>query len=397
MGSAQVGKLNLVDLAGSERQSRTQASGERLKEATKINMALSALGNVISALVDNRTGHIPYRDSKLTRLLQDSLGGNTKTVMIANIGPAEADFEETLSTLRYANRAKNIRNIPRINEDPKAGSAATLTVPQRILPCPTLPSGHTDPMQDSGHADLDSYGAEAQSNLSSASVQSNGSTLDAALPAQVREEARPQAHADISGSQQTREQMMQYSERLEQSVRAHAATLHTLEQQQQDQQANRDELQQRLDKLESRLNGTDRQATNGTSHLTDDASHPYDKSAWRLKAERARRQSKLLNNGGTGRGTVDLQAVEEPDWDAQWDRTTYETPNLGADVASMGRVSAWGTAQLRRPTCAFALEAAKSGAPRFLADNILALELELPIRTTCDIGNPHAQKTPRNG
>ncbi len=65
-------------------------------------------------------GHIPYRDSKLTRLLQDSLGGNTKTVMIANIGPAETDYEETMSTLRYANRAKNIRNLPRINEDPKA-------------------------------------------------------------------------------------------------------------------------------------------------------------------------------------------------------------------------------------------------------------------------------------
>ncbi|EIE23467.1 kinesin family member 3b in complex with Adp [Coccomyxa subellipsoidea C-169] len=119
-GHTRVGKLNLVDLAGSERQSRTQASGERLKEATRINMALSALGNVISALVDNRTGHIPYRDSKLTRLLQDSLGGNTKTVMIANIGPAETDYEETMSTLRYANRAKNIRNLPRINEDPKA-------------------------------------------------------------------------------------------------------------------------------------------------------------------------------------------------------------------------------------------------------------------------------------
>merc|ERR1739841_231169 len=86
-----VGKLNLVDLAGSERQSKTGATGERLKEATKINLSLSALGNVISALVDGRSGHIPYRDSKLTRLLQDSLGGNTKTVMVANVGPAVRD------------------------------------------------------------------------------------------------------------------------------------------------------------------------------------------------------------------------------------------------------------------------------------------------------------------
>merc|ERR1719393_74628 len=114
-----VGKLNMVDLAGSERQSKTGATGERLKEATKINLSLSALGNVISALVDGKSSHIPYRDSKLTRLLQDSLGGNTKTVMVANCGPADYTFDETLSTLRYAYRAKSIKNKPRINEDPK--------------------------------------------------------------------------------------------------------------------------------------------------------------------------------------------------------------------------------------------------------------------------------------
>ncbi|KAL4225445.1 Kinesin-like protein kif3c [Mactra antiquata] len=114
-----VGRLNLVDLAGSERQAKTKSEGERLKEATKINLSLSALGNVISALVDGKSTHIPYRDSKLTRLLQDSLGGNAKTVMVANIGPADYNFDETMSTLRYANRAKNIKNKPKINEDPK--------------------------------------------------------------------------------------------------------------------------------------------------------------------------------------------------------------------------------------------------------------------------------------
>ena len=76
-----VGKLHLVDLAGSERQSKTGASGQRLKEATKINLSLSTLGNVISALVDGKSTHVPYRNSKLTRLLQDSLGGNSKTLM----------------------------------------------------------------------------------------------------------------------------------------------------------------------------------------------------------------------------------------------------------------------------------------------------------------------------
>lgn len=114
-----VGRLNLVDLAGSERQSKTGASGERLKEASKINLSLSALGNVISALVDGKTTHVPYRDSKLTRLLQDSLGGNSKTIMVANIGPASYNYDESLTTLRYANRAKNIKNKPKINEDPK--------------------------------------------------------------------------------------------------------------------------------------------------------------------------------------------------------------------------------------------------------------------------------------
>lgn len=113
-----MGKLHLVDLAGSERQSKTQATGTRLKEATKINQSLSVLGNVISALVDGKSTHIPYRNSKLTRLLQDSLGGNSKTVMIATIGPADTNYVETISTLRYANRAKNIENKTHVNNEP---------------------------------------------------------------------------------------------------------------------------------------------------------------------------------------------------------------------------------------------------------------------------------------
>merc|ERR1712242_280422 len=114
-----VGKLNLVDLAGSERQAKTGAVGQRLKEATKINLSLSTLGNVISALVDGKSTHVPYRNSKLTRLLQDSLGGNSKTLMFANVGPADYNYDETISTLRYASRAKNIKNKAKINEDPK--------------------------------------------------------------------------------------------------------------------------------------------------------------------------------------------------------------------------------------------------------------------------------------
>lgn len=114
-----MGKLNLVDLAGSERQSKTEATGERLREATKINLSLTVLGNVISKLVSGKNQHIPYRESKLTLLLQDSLGGNTKTVMIANVGPADYNYDETLNTLWYASNAKKIKNKPTINEDPK--------------------------------------------------------------------------------------------------------------------------------------------------------------------------------------------------------------------------------------------------------------------------------------
>jgi len=113
-----IGKLNLVDLAGSERVRLTGATGKRLEESRKINQSLSALGNVIAALTDpkGRT-HIPYRDSKLTRILEDSLGGNCKTTMMAMISPAMEAFSESLSTLKFANRAKNIKNEARVNED----------------------------------------------------------------------------------------------------------------------------------------------------------------------------------------------------------------------------------------------------------------------------------------
>lgn len=110
-------KINLVDLAGSERAAKTGATGDRLKEGAAINASLSALGNVITMLASNKPGaHIPYRDSKLTRLLQESLGGNSLTVMVAAISPADYNFDETLGTLRYADRAKSIKNATKKNE-----------------------------------------------------------------------------------------------------------------------------------------------------------------------------------------------------------------------------------------------------------------------------------------
>ncbi|XP_064385434.1 kinesin-like protein KIF21A [Halichondria panicea] len=121
-------KLHFVDLAGSERLKRTGATGDRAKEGISINCGLLALGNVISALGDKtkKSSHVPYRDSKLTRLLQDSLGGNSKTLMVACVSPTDRDFMETLNTLKYSNRARNIKNKVTLNQDKASLQLANL-------------------------------------------------------------------------------------------------------------------------------------------------------------------------------------------------------------------------------------------------------------------------------
>ncbi|MFN9982557.1 MAG: hypothetical protein ACK53Y_21695, partial [bacterium] len=116
--TASSSRFTFVDLAGSERLKKTGAEGERAREGIKINEGLLALGNVIHALSEDRpskahpkTTHIPYRQSKLTRLLQDALGGNSQTLFLACVSPADIHVNETLSTLYYANRARNIKNV----------------------------------------------------------------------------------------------------------------------------------------------------------------------------------------------------------------------------------------------------------------------------------------------
>ncbi|KAA0197328.1 hypothetical protein HAZT_HAZT000086 [Hyalella azteca] len=119
-------KFTLVDLAGSERAKKTGTTGQRFKEGIHINSGLLCLGKVISALGSGKEKHIPYRESKLTRLLQDSLGGNSHTLMVACVSPADNSLEETLSTLAYADRARMIKNKPMVNCDPKAAEIARL-------------------------------------------------------------------------------------------------------------------------------------------------------------------------------------------------------------------------------------------------------------------------------
>ncbi|BET02482.1 KISc [Nesidiocoris tenuis] len=119
-------KFHLVDLAGSERSKKTGATGDRFKEGININKGLLVLGNVISQLCEGNQSFINYRDSKLTRLLQDSLGGNSVTLMIACVSPADYNRDETVSTLRYADRARKIKNKPIVNQDPVSAEIARL-------------------------------------------------------------------------------------------------------------------------------------------------------------------------------------------------------------------------------------------------------------------------------
>ena len=118
-------EINLVYLAGSEKSTDAGTTGDRLKEGNAINQSLTTLGNVISALADIATGKakagafVPYRDSNLTRMLQQALGGNSSTIMICAIRPGNTYYEETLNTLKYADRAKKIKNKPVVNESPQ--------------------------------------------------------------------------------------------------------------------------------------------------------------------------------------------------------------------------------------------------------------------------------------
>ncbi|KAL9087207.1 MAG: hypothetical protein Q9159_003774 [Coniocarpon cinnabarinum] len=125
-GSAKSGQLFLVDLAGSEKVGKTGASGQTLEEAKKINKSLSALGMVINALTDGKATHIPYRDSKLTRILQESLGGNSRTTLIINCSPSSYNVEETISTLRFGTRAKKIENKAKVNAELSPAELKTL-------------------------------------------------------------------------------------------------------------------------------------------------------------------------------------------------------------------------------------------------------------------------------
>mmetsp|Transcript_85624 Transcript_85624/g.118089 ORF Transcript_85624/g.118089 Transcript_85624/m.118089 type:complete len:171 (+) Transcript_85624:783-1295(+) len=115
--SMKTGRLFLVDLAGSEKISKTGAAGQTLEEAKNINKSLTTLGKVITALTDKKKSHIPYRESKLTRILSESLGGNSRTCLIVTCSPHPYNEAETLSTLRFGTRARSIKNVAKVNRE----------------------------------------------------------------------------------------------------------------------------------------------------------------------------------------------------------------------------------------------------------------------------------------
>jgi len=204
-----VSRFHLVDLAGSERQKKTKANGERLKEGININMGLLSLGNVISALGDENRGpnsHIPYRDSKLTRLLQDSLGGNSHTLMVACVSPADSNLEETISTLRYADRARKIKNKPIVNKDPKAAELSRLRSQVQELQMRLLDGGAASPSSSQ-----DSSDGEENKRL----VKEN-SQLNAALQAAMEENAH--INEKLLLSELSQEKMKEKLAELEESV-----------------------------------------------------------------------------------------------------------------------------------------------------------------------------------
>ncbi|KAK9799802.1 hypothetical protein WJX73_000528 [Symbiochloris irregularis] len=265
LGHVRVGKLNLVDLAGSERQGKAQTSGERFREATKINLSLSALSGVISALTDRNSGHIPYRDSKLTRLLQDSLGGNAKTVMIATISPAASNYEESLSTLRYAERAKRIQNRPRVNEDPKdavlqeyqaeiARLRAALASAQALSAAQPVPAT----LPDQGHL------AKLREELDAQAKQRYAAHEDQAS-AQMRawQEAQKETDRAASEQQASLAAMLRQSEAAVQAAEARHANERAL----------REELEARMAAMDRQvIQAPSRTASNLHDHATEPAS-----------------------------------------------------------------------------------------------------------------------------
>lgn len=218
MDTEKVAKISLVDLAGSERATSTGATGARLKEGAEINRSLSTLGRVIAALADASTGKkkgnalVPYRDSVLTWLLKDSLGGNSMTAMIAAISPADINFDETLSTLRYADSAKRIKNHAVVNEDPNARMIRELKEELAQLRA-KLDGGVASPATSGGMPAEESYPADTPLEKQMVSIRRPDGTIQKVSKAEIVEQLN-QSEKLYKDLNQTWEEKLQKTEQI---------------------------------------------------------------------------------------------------------------------------------------------------------------------------------------
>ncbi|KAG7209375.1 hypothetical protein KM043_015475 [Ampulex compressa] len=229
--TATTAKFHLVDLAGSERSKKTQATGERFKEGVNINKGLLALGNVISQLGEGgSTSYIGYRDSKLTRLLQDSLGGNSMTLMIACVSPADYNLDETLSTLRYADRARKIKNKPIVNQDPKVSEINRLNklVQELRLALVSQEIGVTCPME---YQELQEKNRSLQKKIRELTKKLDANLIEIITMherAELRIENREKFQSDMTQILEDCKQLLQYLDVNPADYKEHRAKLEVI-------------------------------------------------------------------------------------------------------------------------------------------------------------------------
>ncbi|EDV28819.1 uncharacterized protein TRIADDRAFT_52074 [Trichoplax adhaerens] len=404
-----VGKLNLVDLAGSERQGKTGAKGERLKEATKINLSLSALGNVISALVDGKSTHIPYRDSKLTRLLQDSLGGNAKTVMVTNIGPADYNFDETITTLRYANRAKNIKNKPHINEDPK--DALLRQFQEEISRLKSalenkgkVPGkkrsrrrkgeqhefGSDDDEDENEDDEEDEEDIENSIEQEKQKIEEEKQALIANENMLAEEKERVLAEIEVRATELSKQKKERdaLSSKIKAAEMEMQKKIEAKSEVAKEKQKNVLELKQEVSSKVKEYKSLSSELENVNKEIQQ-AKDEYIEKRQRLEMEMEELNKRLKMKTTIMENFIPTSDKEKIDKRIQWDEAADVwklMPYTDIDEIKLPRpISAHGS---RTPITLYARNASVNGNPRFRAENIVSIELDMPARTTRDYEGP---------
>lgn len=414
------GMLSLVDLAGSERQAKTQATGEQLEEAKKINLSLSTLGLVIKALATgDKSVYVPYRSSQLTRLLENSLGGNSKTVMLAAVGPAGWNFDETVGTLRYADRAKSIQNKVQLDLDPK--DAMLLKFQEEIEKLKAMLSAEgKDPnaaLADGSGGAASGGGAHAGMSMEAMKqLQASGSLSD-----KEREELQKEMddrEAKLAESEKQRvemeSQLKELQDRVLQSgaelaskedrnkaaLRKAAAKIKEEKRKSEEEKRKSEEaaLQLQLQKKEWQKDSDDKskliemldnKVKDTEAHLADTAQEFNREMGEKLDIIRELTQQLKLKMLIIDHFVPPDEAVKierRAEWNEGEDEWFIPKLDYSGNAVRMGRPeSALG---LSRPVTAYAAANGRTGdqalAARFRTENVLNLDLDMPMRTTQD-------------